>query len=471
MRAKGTPKIADLMTLYDSDGITPDYLKELGVISEYPSDFYDRITALHSADIEKNIRAGLSLGHALEQFPETELLFYKDDPKEFDAKVLRFLDDKYAVLDKTSFYPRGGGQEPDHGTIAGLEVDDVFKHGDAVVHKLSGGTLKEGQTVKCVVDSKRREGITKHHTSTHILNSSSRTILGSWVWQHSAFKEVDHARLDITHHSALTDDEVRKIEELANAKVKENIPVTIQNFDRGTAEQKYGFRIYQGGVVPVKSVRIVSIADFDVEACGGTHTKTTKEVELIKIKRAKRIQDGVVRLEFVAGDAAREYVKQHAADLEKQSAEQTAKEARDRLRDIKKAEDRLKIPMLLEEISQCSIGTTKLSDIEVITTESRRFCWTKSDRYDEYFHINFGEKLIKNDPKAVYCGIFEEAGTIRAIIHAGEQAPKKADDIAKAMAEILGGSGGGYARFAQGGGPDKSKKDEAINKAKSMVGV
>jgi len=290
LRAKGTPKIGELMTLYDSDGITPDYLKELGVISEYPSDFYDRITALHSADIEKNIRA-LPMGFAVEQFPETELLFYKDDPKEFDAKVLRFLDDKYAVLDKTSFYPRGGGQEPDHGTIAGLEVDDVFKHGDAVVHKLAGGSLKEGQTVKCVVDSKRREGITKHHTSTHILNSSSRTILGSWVWQHSAFKEVDHARLDITHHSALTDEEVTKIEELANAKVKENIPVTIQNFDRGTAEQKYGFRIYQGGVVPVKSVRIVSIEDFDVEACGGTHTKTTKEVELIKIKRAKRIQD------------------------------------------------------------------------------------------------------------------------------------------------------------------------------------
>jgi len=226
-------------------------------------------------------------------------------------------------------------------------------------------------------------------------------------------------------------------------------------------------------VVPVKSVRIVSIEDFDVEACGGTHTKTTKEVELIKISRTKRIQDGVVRLEFVAGDAAREYVKQHAVDLETASAVQEAKEERDKIRDRMKEQTRRDIPIILEEISQTTIGTTKLRDIEVITTESRRFCWTKSDRYDEYFHINFGEKLVKANPGAVYCGIFEEAGTIRAIIHAGEEASKKnnADDIAKAMSEILGGSGGGYARFAQGGGKDKSKKDEAINKAKSMVGV
>jgi len=319
-------------------------------------------------------------------------------------------------LTRLHFILEGGGQEPDHGTIGGFDVIDVIKHGDIVVHELKGGMPKKNETLRCVVDSKRRDGVTKHHTSTHILNSSSRSVLGSWVWQHSAFKEEDHARLDITHHSALTDDEVSKIEELANAKVKENIPVTIENFDRGTAEQKYGFRIYQGGVVPVKSVRIVSIADFDVEACGGTHTKTTKDVELIKITRKN-------------------------------------------------------IPALLEEISQTTVGTTKMRDIEVITTESRKFCWTKSDRYDEYFHINFGERLIKNDPKAVYCGIFETGDTVRAIVYAGDEAAKtkNADEIVKAISEALSGSGGGTATFAQGGGLDKSKKDDAIKYAKRMV--
>ena len=194
------------------------------------------------------------------------------DPKKFDAKVLKSFD-RYVVLDKTSFYARGGGQEPDHGKINDFEVVDVTKHGDIVVHELKDGIPKQGDAVSCVVDSTRRDGITKNHTSTHILNTSARSVLGSWVWQHSAFKEEDHARLDITHHSALTEEEVSQIEQTANSIVEKDIQVKIENFDRGTAEQKYGFRIYQGGVVPVKSVRIVSIGDLDIEACGGTHVK------------------------------------------------------------------------------------------------------------------------------------------------------------------------------------------------------
>jgi alanyl-tRNA synthetase len=397
------------------------------------------------------------------------LLFYKDDPRKFDAKVIGAFD-RFVVLDRTSFYARGGGQEPDHGTIAGFEVVDVTKHGGVVVHELKGGIPKEGEIVSFVVDSKRRDGITKHHTSTHILNSSSRSVLGSWVWQNSAFKEADHARLDITHHSALTEDEVEKIETLANSIVKKNMSVTIGNFDRGTAEQKYGFRIYQGGVVPVKLVRIVSIEDFDVEACGGTHVKKTKEIELIKITRTKRIQDGVVRLEFVAGPAAQEYVKSQEIENEKKTAESIAKEERDKLRDEKKLEAREKIPSLIEQISASPIGTTKVDEIEIHTTSSGRFCCTTSDQYDEYFHINFGEKLIKADPKASYCGLFDAGPTIRAIVYSGDASKNKnAGQIAKAISEILGGSGGGSPRFAQGGGKDKSKKDEAIKKAKSMV--
>ena len=98
------------------------------------------------------------------------------------------------------------------------------------------------------------------------------------------------------------------------------------------------------------------------------------------------------------------------------------------------------------------------------------FCSTVSDQYDEYFHINFGEKLIKKYPKASYCGILETGPILRAIIYSGEDSKNKnAGAIAKAVSEILGGSGGGNNRFAQGGGKDKSKKDEAIKKAKQMV--
>ena len=459
------PTVDELITLYESDGITPDYLKEINIISEIPSTFYSKLSDLHQSEKKKSIEE-----LPLEGIPETEMLFYGDDPMEFEAKVLKVFGN-FVVLDRTSFYARGGGQEPDYGTIADFKVIDVNKHADVVVHTLEGGIPNQGDKVKCKVDSSRRLNITKNHTSTHILNSSSRNVLGSWVWQHSAFKEADHARLDITHHSSLSDSEIQAIENKANEIVTKDMQVSIENYDRGTAEQKYGFRIYQGGVVPVKSVRIVSIEDFDIEACGGTHVKKTKDVDLIKITRTKRIQDGVVRLEFVSGETAQEYVKQHEIEQEKQKAEQAAKEERDRLRDQKKTESREKIPVLLEQISSSQSGTATFDDIKVNTNDAGKFCFTSSDQYDEFFHLNFGKKLTKQDPKSVYCGIFEAGPTIRAIVYAGDEASnaKNAGMIAKEIAEILGGSGGGNATFAQGGGKDTSKKDEAIRKAKSMV--
>ena len=461
------PTVDDLIRLYESDGVTPDYLKEMKVISDIPSTFYSKLSELHQSKKQKE-QDQLSL----EGLPETELLYYGDDPKEFDAKVLKSFN-QYVVLDRTSFYARGGGQEPDHGTIGGFDVVDVNKHGNIVLHELKGGTIKEGDTVSCVVDSKRRDDITKNHTSTHILNSSSRSVLGSWVWQHSAFKEEDHARLDITHHSALTDDEIVKIENLANSVVDKNMSVTIENFDRGTAEQKYGFKIYQGGIVPVKSVRIVSIEDFDTEACGGTHVKKTGEIKLVKITRTKRIQDGVVRIEFVSGDTALNYTKQHDVDLARESAELKHKAKLKEKRQEQKHELRERLPILVENITECKIGTNNVDEIVVDITEPGKpnFCSAMNDQYDEFFHISLGERLIEKDPLMVYCGVFEDGDRIRAIIYSGEQVgkDKKAGDIAKAVSEVLGGAGGGTQRFAQGGGKDKSKKNDAIEKAKTMV--
>jgi len=461
------PTVDDLIRLYESDGVTPDYLKEMKVISDIPSTFYSKLSQLHQSKKQKEQDQV-----SLEKLPDTELLYYGDDPKEFDAKVLKSFD-KYVVLDKTSFYARGGGQEPDHGTIEKFEVVDVVKHGNVVVHELKNGIPKEGSTVSCVIDSKRRDGITKNHTSTHILNSSTRSVLGSWVWQHSAFKEEDHARLDITHHSALTDDEIVKIEKLANSIVEKNMSVTIESFDRGTAEQKYGFKIYQGGIVPVKSVRIVSIEDFDVEACGGTHVKKTGEIELIKITRTKRIQDGVVRIEFVSGPTALDYTKQHDASIIKKSAELKEKMEMKEKRREKKQELRERFPILVDSIIQSKIGTNIVDEIIVDMTESGKpnFCSTISDQYDELFHTSLGQKLIEKDPWMVYCGVFEDGDKIRTIIYSGEQAAKykKAVDIAKLVSEMLGGAGGGNQRFAQGGGKEKFKKNDAIEKAKAMV--
>ena len=458
LKDKGrAPSVDELITLYESDGITPEYLKEVDVISEIPSSFYAKLSDLHQSDKKKTMEQ-----LSLENIPETDMLFYKDDPMEFEAKVLKVFE-KGIVLDRTSFYARGGGQEPDHGTIAGFKVIDVNKHGGVILHELEGGIPAQGDTVSCKVDSVRRANITKNHTSTHILNSSARQVLGSWIWQHSAFKEDDHARLDITHHSSLTDSEVADIEKTANQIIAKDMQVTIENYDRGTAEQKYGFKIYQGGVVPVKSVRIVSIEDFDVEACGGTHVKQTKDIELIKITRTKRIQDGVVRLEFVSGPTAQEYVKQQEIIQTQNKEESAQKEIKDKAREENKEKAREKIPIFIEKVL-----SGESLESEGINNKGKLF-FTADENYDDYFHQNFGKKLVAKDDTAAFCGIFEAGPTIRVMIFAGEKSGVNAGDIAKEIASILGGSGGGDAKFAQGGGKDTSKKDAAIQKAKSMI--
>jgi len=462
IREKGVPSVDDLITLYESDGITPEYLKEANAISEIPSSFYSRLSDLHQSENKKAVTE-----LPVDQLPETDALFYKDDPMEFEAKVIKIFDDK-VVLDKTSFYARGGGQEPDHGTIAGFNVINVDKHAHIIVHQLEGGVPKEGDTVKCVVNATRRANITKNHTSTHIINASARGVLGSWIWQHSAFKDDDHARLDITHHSSLTDEQVKQIEDAANSMVKQNLEVSIEYFDRGVAEQRYGFRIYQGGVVPVKAVRIVSIQDKDIEACGGTHVKKTGDIELIKITKTKRIQDGVVRIEFVSGPTAFEYIKQQEIELKQKEQENAQKEILAKRREENKQKAREKIPVLLETILDDGESATAGSEIDEIIIKDK-LCFTASQQYDEYFHQNFGKKLVVKDPKTAFCGIFESGPTIRIMVHAGEQSGVNAGVIAKEISSILGGSGGGDAKFAQGGGKDTSKKDAAIAKAKSMI--
>ncbi|MBT7252578.1 MAG: alanine--tRNA ligase [Candidatus Nitrosopelagicus sp.] len=461
------PNVEDLIRLYESDGVTPEYLKEMKIISEIPSTFYGKLAELHQSKKQREQES-----FPLEGIPDTELLFYGDDPREFDAKVLKSFEN-FVVLDRTAFYARGGGQEPDHGKIGDCDIVDITKHGNVVVHKIKGDIPKNGETVSCVVDAKRRDGITKNHTSTHIINTSARSVLGSWVWQHSAFKEEDHARLDITHHSALTDDDVEKIEQAANSIVEKSIPVKIENFDRGTAEQKYGFRIYQGGVVPVKSVRIVSIGDLDIEACGGTHVANTSDVEEIKITRTKRIQDGVVRIEFVSGESAKEFVKKKQQDSESREKEDKLKEQEKEKRVERRQLAKERIPIIAKSLSECKEGISTIEDIIIELTESGKanFCYSTSNDYDDVFHIGLGEVLCKADPRLVYCGLFEEGEKIRVIVYAGDEISKEksAGEIVRSISQILGGAGGGSSKFAQGGGTDKSKKEDAIKNAKTVI--
>ncbi len=465
--------VDDLIRMYESDGVTPDFLVDLGAIDSIPPTFYTKLAELHTSQAAAQAQKPI---YGLDGVAPTRLLYYEDTSiREFSAKILKVIDKKFIILDQTAFYPRGGGQEPDTGEIDGVKVLEVIKQADIVVHKLQGPLdFIDGKTVHGTVNDRRRDLITKHHTATHVLNTSARFNLGSWVWQNSAFKEENYARLDVTHHSSLNREEVERIEKTANNVIRQNLPVKIKIYDRVDAEQDYTFRIYQGGVVPTSNIRIVNIENWDIEACGGTHVSTTGEMGLIKITKSERIQDGVVRIEFVAGEAAMNYIQKQENQLtmisqslgsSKEKVIESLQKSIDETEAAKK-----KVKTMLRKITP-SIAKSVSEEAKQLSSDGIKFYHVRDNEMDEEYHISVGEKSIESDPSLIYVAFISKGEGIRVIVFVGEQAQKKikAASIARQISVQLGGSGGGDGRFGQGGGRFKDKISTALVSVEELV--
>ena len=164
----------------------------------------------------------------------------------------------------------------------------------------------------------------KAHTVTHLINGAARRVLGEHVWQSGTQKGLETSRLDISHYRRLSPEEIHKIELLANEAIAANMKVEIKWYPRNEAESRYGFRLYQGGAVPGKDIRVVKTGDWDVEACAGTHLGSTLEVGFVKIVYTERVQDGVERLGYAVGLEALKAVQKQESLLWKVSEVLTA---------------------------------------------------------------------------------------------------------------------------------------------------
>ncbi len=318
--------VDELIELYDSHGLPPDIVKSyadsIGIRVDIPRNFYSLVAARHQRieQVVKKEKLPKEISEWAKSFPATKRLFHQDPyMKEFEAKILG-VNGRYIVLDATAFYPEGGGQVADKGVIKlsngeTYRVVDVQKVGEVIVHITDKplNTVNKERIVKGEIDWHRRYQLMRHHTATHILLGALRKVLGDHVWQAGAEKTVEKARLDITHYEVPSSDVLEKIEEIANKVISSRKPVHSKYIPRNEAEEKYGFRIYQGGVPPDPVLRIVEIPEWDVEACFGTHVHNTSEVGGIKIINVEKIQDGVIRFEYVAGPKIASY----ARDLEK----------------------------------------------------------------------------------------------------------------------------------------------------------
>jgi alanyl-tRNA synthetase len=320
VRSTGGRVGADMLVeWYDSLGVPPDLaVEELEQPPAIPEDFYAKVAERHENEgpTSDYVETTEGLPDVPEGTPPTEVLYYLDPyTTSFESHVV-WVGGPFVALDRTYFYPTGGGQVTDTGHLADLEVVDVARRGPWVLHRLErAAPFHVGDRVRGKVDPARRTQLMQHHTATHLLNGALREVLGPHVWQAGAYKGPEAARIDITHYRALTKEELHKVERRVNEVVREDRPVKSYFETRGEAERRFGFTLYQGGAVPGRDLRIVEVEGFDVEACGGTHCTHTSEVGAIALLDVERIQDGIVRLTYVSGERALDVREEHEAIL------------------------------------------------------------------------------------------------------------------------------------------------------------
>jgi len=462
---------SEIITLYDSHGIPPEMIRDIatkeGAVIDLPDNFYSQIADMHSESLpEVTEDTSAKYTERVQGLPATKKLYYEQPTEiEFEGIVLDFFDG-YAVMDQTLFYPEGGGQPSDTGTLVSAEsmvrVDEVIKIGEVVMHHISGGILKRGERVKGLVDEERRWSLMRHHTATHILLHAAKEVLGAHIHQAGAQKGHESSRIDIRHFKHITPDELRRIEIAANRMIMTSQPVEITIEDRTRAEQKYGFILYQGGVPPGREIRVVKVAG-DIEACAGTHCRNTGEVGLIKIIRVEHIQDGIERIEFAAGIAALYYMQNleqiisSSSDIlsvQQENLPATVTRFFNEWKDQKKEIERLSQKLVELEIED--MVTETIGGIPVVVK--------RLDLPARELATIAGTVSAKGGV-ALLAGSGE---TARVVLASGDNRVN-AGEIIGQVCELLGGKGGGKPSVAQGGGPNIAQLDLALKVGRERI--
>ncbi|ATW89933.1 alanyl-tRNA synthetase [Halohasta litchfieldiae] len=466
--------VDQLIELYDSHGIQPDMVAEIAAerdaTVEIPDDFYSLVAARHDEAGEATTSS--EQDERLGDLPETDKLYYDNQERmEFEAVVLDVFeaDEGYdVVLDQTMFYPEGGGQPADHGTLtseeATAEVDDVQIVDGVVLHRTDRDPGK-GEFVRGQIDADRRRRLMSHHTATHIIGHATRKVLGEHIRQAGAQKGINSSRLDVRHYERITREEVTEIERIANELVRDNISVTQEWPHRNEAQEEHGFDLYQGGIPPGTNIRLIHIGE-DVQACGGTHVSRTGNVGAIKIRKTEPVQDGVERIVFAAGEAAIEstqrtedalYDAADVLDVNPQEVPETAErfftEWKERGKQIDRLKDELAEARAAAEADEISVGDQPavIQRIDADVDELRATA----------------NALVEEGKIAVLGS--GEGGSAVFVVGVPDAAGINAGEVVGELAGRVGGGGGGPPDFAQGGGPDVDALDDALEAAPEIL--
>ncbi|WP_270596573.1 alanine--tRNA ligase [Anaerococcus vaginalis] len=480
----------DAFKLYDTYGFPLDLTKEILDENDLKVDTKEFDEYMENQrNLARNARksdAGWSVESInVDEFKQTEFVGYENF--EINANIIGLFDNKekvnfikkghkgIIVSDKTSFYAEGGGQVADTGFIitddAKAKVYNVQKKKDVILHYVE---VEEGKLESCnalfKVNKQRRLDITRNHTATHLLDQALRNLLSDEVKQAGSLVDEYKLRFDFTYPNALTKDEIKKIEDEVNEKIREQLPVKKEIMSYKESEKLGAIGLFEDKYKDM--VRVVSVSDYSKELCGGCHVNNSSEILMFKIIQESSAASGIRRIEAITGKKVYEYLNKNIelinsiSDELKTNPKNILSRAKSLNEEIKQLKDDIQ---KLKEFNEKDIYKDMESEVKDIN--GINLLVHKFDNEDLDTLRNF-ENRIKDKYKdliIVFATVKDNKIIFTASVSDSLTDKYNAGKIVKEVSKITGGNGGGKKNFAQAGGKDISKLDEALEKVYDLI--
>ncbi len=499
-KAKGETVFSgeDAFKLYDTFGFPIDLTAEMAAEEGMTID-EEAFKALMTEQKERAREARKALGDLGwagvefgKDMPATEFVGYDYDAID-DAHVLAIVAEgelvdeivsgmeAIVVLDQTPFYAEMGGQTADHGRITDSDsienpdgncallfrVNNVQKNkGGKFMHygKLLKGSLKVGDTVAASIDTVRRAAIRRAHSATHLLDAALVKVLGDHVHQAGSLVEPDRLRFDFTHFEGITPQQLNEVEDLVNGAILDGLTITTEELPLDEAKARGAVATF--GEKYGQTVRVVTMGDFSMELCGGTHLDNTAKVGMFRIKSESSVASGVRRIEATTGRVSIDETRHGRNTLLKaaqffktapntilERMEQQANE----MKELRQALEKFKAEASLGEARQVMASAKTVGGLHVITGTRQNL--------DANALRAMGDFMRDKDPSVVALLASINGEKVSFLAVCGKEAVSKgikAGELVKSVSAVCGGKGGGKPDSAMGGGTDLLKVDDAL---------
>ena len=384
------------------------------------------------------------------------------------------------VLDQTTFYPEGGGQAGDSGLLVNknedivVEVIDTKKGANNTIKHIGlvkSGMINTGEKLATIVNKEMRMASARNHSATHILHKVLKEVLGEHVNQAGSLVTPERLRFDVTHFEAITKEELKVIEDKVNDIILESLNITCENMSINDAKNKGAMALF--GEKYGDEVRVVSMGDYSIELCGGTHLTNTSQIGMFKILSEGGVAAGVRRIEAITGRAVYNYLKEKEEVITNVCSNLKTKEDGlsqkvtsliEENKSLSKELHDMKTKMSLQAVDSVLDSKADVNGVNLVTTKFEGMDMNTLKEVAD----NLRDKLVSG--VVVLANIADDK--LNLVVTATKDVVDKGvhcGNIVKAIAQVAGGKGGGRPNMAQAGAPDVSKVDDALNYASEVL--